>query len=114
MSNLKSAGAVKYNYGQTGIPGNLQPVAVIELAAGDDPPDDAPVYDLTYYAEPSLIPASVVALAAHAYTIGQAIPNALRRIAAFVVALVPITLTDGKSLKFNTIDNSAHIVTAGM
>jgi hypothetical protein len=111
---MKAAGAVKYTFGDTSIPGHLQPVAVIELADTDPVPPEVVQYDVTYYNSPDLIPASLKALAAHAYSLGQAIPAMLRKICAVVVALIPVPITDGKSLKFNDITNSVHLVTVGV
>lgn len=109
---VREAGAVKYDFGASGIPDHLQKVAVIELTPGTAVPADVPEYDLTYYDAPNLIPPAVVALAAHAYSLGQAIPAMLRRICAFVAALVE--MTTGDELFFDDTDNSAHIATTGL
>ncbi len=110
---MRAAGAVRYTLGDD-FPDHLLPVAVVELADGDSVPADTVRYDLTYYESVEEIPAGVVKLAAHAYTLGQTIPAFLKRICAFVASLLPVEITDGKSLKFNDKTNSIHVLTAGV
>ena len=109
-TGLKQAGATKYTYGASGIPGNLEKVAVIELATGATVPPDIIEYDLVYYNSPDLIPPTRLPLAGFVYTLTQTIPAALKRICAFIAAIGnPVPITDGKSLKFNVIDNGVHL-----
>ncbi len=110
---MLTAGATKYAITDA-VPDHLKRVAVVELAAGDPVPADIVQLDLAYYASPALIPVNILALAAHAYTITSTIPAFLKKVCAVVLALLPIEITDGKSLKFNDKTNSMHLITAGV
>lgn len=92
------------------IPPNLKPVAFVDGVA----PDYVMKISEVWFATPELVPANRICWGAVKFATVDLVPSSLKPVASISPVTTPIVILPWINLDFSKVENSGHIITAGV